>query len=74
MRNKLAVVFVRAVSVFFRALGWRACRFAPSCSEYASQAFGEFGFLKAAQLSAHRLFRCHPFCEGGYDPLIKERI
>lgn len=60
---------VRIVSLFFRALGWRACRFHPTCSEYAVVALGRFGTFEALRLAAGRLLRCHPFCAGGFDPL-----
>ncbi|MBR5586740.1 MAG: membrane protein insertion efficiency factor YidD [Clostridia bacterium] len=45
------------------------CRFIPTCSEYAVQAFRKYGFFKASWLSLRRLLRCHPLCKGGYDPL-----
>ena len=63
------IVLTRAVSAFFRTLGWRSCRFHPSCSAYAAGAFGRFGFLKALRLTSGRLLRCHPFNAGGHDPL-----
>ncbi len=46
-----------------------ACRFHPSCSEYATEALKKFGPFKGGWLSAKRLLRCHPFHPGGYDPL-----
>lgn len=46
-----------------------ACRFYPTCSEYARQAMLRYGFLKGAWLAARRLVKCHPFHPGGYDPL-----
>jgi len=69
MVERLAVVFIRVVSGFFHALAWRGCRFAPTCSEYAVEAFRRFSPPKALFLSLNRVMRCHPFCEGGYDPL-----
>ncbi len=45
------------------------CRFSPSCSEYALQAFTRHKLLKAMQLICWRLLRCHPFHPGGHDPL-----
>ena len=45
------------------------CLYIPSCSEYAKQAFARHGALKGAWLSAGRLLRCHPFHEGGLDPV-----
>ncbi len=46
------------------------CRFYPSCSDYAAQAFLKYGFFKGSFLTARRLLKCHPFCDGGVDELI----
>lgn len=46
----------------------RACRFAPTCSEYARLAALEHGARRGAWLAIRRLARCHPFHPGGYDP------
>lgn len=48
-----------------------ACRFVPSCSEYAIEAVEEHGALKGGLKAAWRLARCHPFSRGGYDPVNK---
>ncbi|MDR0676144.1 MAG: membrane protein insertion efficiency factor YidD [Elusimicrobiota bacterium] len=45
----------------------RTCRFYPSCSDYAIEAFKKKGFLKGFFLTLKRLIRCHPFCKGGID-------
>jgi hypothetical protein len=45
-----------------------ACRFAPTCSEYAKLALVEHGVLRGGALAVRRLARCHPFHPGGYDP------
>ncbi len=45
-----------------------ACRFAPTCSEYARLALLEHGLARGAWLAARRILRCHPFHPGGYDP------
>jgi len=46
-----------------------ACRFYPSCSEYAYRAVESFGFFRGAWMGARRILRCNPLCEGGYDPV-----
>ena len=46
----------------------RACRFAPTCSEYARLALLEHGLARGTWLALRRLARCHPFHPGGFDP------
>lgn len=46
-----------------------ACRFQPTCSEYAVQAIQQHGPLRGGGLALARLCRCHPFHPGGYDPV-----
>ena len=46
-----------------------ACRFVPTCSEYAYTAIERFGVIKGGALSLWRIMRCNPFCKGGYDPV-----
>jgi putative membrane protein insertion efficiency factor len=45
------------------------CRFTPTCSAYAIEAFQKRGFFVGFILSTWRVLRCNPFCEGGYDPV-----
>ncbi|ROL61498.1 membrane protein insertion efficiency factor YidD [Bacteroidetes/Chlorobi group bacterium ChocPot_Mid] len=46
-----------------------SCRFYPTCSEYSMEALQEYGALKGGWMSVKRIFRCHPFNKGGYDPV-----
>ena len=45
------------------------CRYTPTCSEYAMQAVEKYGAVKGGWLATKRILRCHPFHEGGYDPV-----
>ena len=63
--QRLVLGYRRAVSPL---LGPR-CRYLPTCSEYAFEALGEHGPLAGSWLAVRRLARCHPFHEGGYDPV-----
>ncbi len=45
------------------------CRFTPTCSAYAVEAFEKRGFFVGLLLTVGRIFRCNPFCKGGYDPV-----
>jgi uncharacterized protein len=62
---KLVRVYKLIVSPWLPA----ACRFTPTCSEYASAAIKEFGFVRGVVRSAGRLLRCHPLHRGGFDPV-----
>ena len=69
MPRKIAMGLIRfyksAVSPYKRP----CCRFIPSCSTYAYEAFEKYGFVKGLYLSIRRILKCHPFHKGGYDPL-----
>lgn len=45
------------------------CRYIPTCSEYAVQAISKYGAAKGSVLAIKRILRCHPFHEGGFDPV-----
>jgi hypothetical protein len=49
-----------------------ACRFVPSCSEYAMEAVEGYGAVRGGGMALWRLMRCHPFAHGGYDPVVKK--
>lgn len=46
-----------------------ACRFEPTCSEYASQAVEKYGAIRGTWMGIKRILRCQPFCKGGHDPV-----
>ncbi|MDD6311938.1 MAG: membrane protein insertion efficiency factor YidD [Firmicutes bacterium] len=54
---------------FISPLTGRHCRFTPTCSVYAMEAFRKHGFFKGLGLTVWRILRCNPFGKGGYDPV-----
>lgn len=61
-------VYQNYLRFFFRIFG-AECRFTPTCSQYAIAAIEKHGALRGAGLALWRIFRCNPFCAGGYDPV-----
>lgn len=53
----------------FRPLLGNRCRFYPSCSEYTFDAIQIHGLASGSWLGAKRIIRCHPWCQGGVDPV-----
>lgn len=47
-----------------------ACRFTPTCSDYTYEAVKKYGAMKGLSIGLKRIIRCHPWNQGGYDPLL----
>jgi hypothetical protein len=47
-----------------------ACRYVPTCSEYAMEAVERYGAVRGILMAGVRLLRCHPLAHGGYDPVV----
>jgi len=67
---KLVVIqFLRAYKWLVSPLLPPACRYVPTCSEYAIEAVERYGSLRGGLRAMWRIMRCHPFARGGYDPV-----
>lgn len=64
-----ALAFLRAYKVLISPLFAGACRFLPSCSDYAAEAVTRFGVVRGTLLAIRRLSRCHPLGTAGLDPV-----
>jgi putative membrane protein insertion efficiency factor len=63
------IYLLRAYKMLISPLLPPACRFTPTCSEYAMEAITKHGALRGSYMGLRRLLRCHPFHPGGYDPV-----
>lgn len=72
--KKAVILLIRFYRFTISLLIGHCCRFEPTCSYYAMQAFDQFGLMKAFRLSILRLLCCHPWHPGGDDPLPKQEL
>jgi putative membrane protein insertion efficiency factor len=62
-------ILIRGYQLGISPLLGPSCRFYPSCSHYAMEAIETHGALRGTWLTIKRISRCHPFHEGGFDPV-----
>ncbi|MEI6847669.1 MAG: membrane protein insertion efficiency factor YidD [Chlorobiaceae bacterium] len=67
--NKLPILLIKFYQMFISPLFGPSCRYYPTCSSYALEAFRRHNFFYAAWITAWRIFRCNPFSKGGFDPV-----
>jgi uncharacterized protein len=70
---RFGVTLIRAYQIVLSPLVGGACRFEPSCSQYAMTAVEQHGFVRGMWLAIRRVGRCHPFGRSGYDPVPPPR-
>ena len=63
------VTFIGGYRRFLSPLLPPSCRYVPTCSEYAQEAIGRYGCWRGSAMALGRLFNCHPFAQGGFDPV-----
>lgn len=69
----IGIFLVRLYQRFISPLKPPCCRFRPTCSQYAIEAFREWGFIAGFALTFWRILRCNPFSKGGDDPVPKRK-
>lgn len=67
--KQLLLLLIRFYQAAISPLFPPSCRFYPSCSHYGYEAIEKYGFFKGGWMATKRVCRCHPFHEGGYDPV-----
>jgi uncharacterized protein len=67
--KRVGVTLIKGYRRFISPMLPPSCRFTPSCSLYTLQAIEKHGLLKGSFMGARRMLRCHPFSEGGFDPV-----
>jgi putative membrane protein insertion efficiency factor len=69
MISRLMVALIRGYQLTLSPYIGRQCRFEPTCSHYTQEAIVKYGALRGGWLGMRRIARCHPWCEGGFDPV-----
>jgi hypothetical protein len=69
MGRWIALALIRFYQRFISPLTPPSCIYTPTCSQYGYEAIARYGFFKGGWLTARRIGRCHPWAQGGYDPV-----
>ncbi len=72
--SAVASILVRAYRLFVSPLLGPRCKYHPTCSQYALDAFREFGFARGLVLATWRLLRCNPWSHGGVDYVAQQTV
>ena len=69
MMRRLLMAMVRGYQLLLSPWLGNSCRFEPTCSNYSLQALQKHGAAAGSYLTLRRIARCHPWCDGGHDPV-----
>ena len=68
----LLIKFIKYYKFLISPFLGQSCRYFPTCSDYSIEALKTYGFFKGLVLSIKRILSCHPWGQGGFDPVKKE--
>ena len=71
---KFFCLLIRAYQVCISPLFKPCCKYYPTCSNYALEAFKTHGCIKGGWYTFKRIIRCNPFAKGGFDPVPEKKI
>ena len=72
--NFATYILIKLITIYkylVSPLVGHSCRYLPTCSKYSIEALKTFGFFKGVSLSLKRILSCHPWSNGGFDPVKK---
>ncbi|HCQ90030.1 MULTISPECIES: membrane protein insertion efficiency factor YidD [unclassified Clostridium] len=69
MLKKILINLINFYRKYISPLKRPCCIYTPTCSQYAIEAIEKYGALRGGYMAIKRILRCHPFHEGGYDPV-----
>ncbi|WP_110339166.1 membrane protein insertion efficiency factor YidD [Nitrosomonas sp. Nm84] len=67
--SRLIIAFIKAYQYCISPYLAPSCRFTPTCSQYAREAYEKYGLFHGTRLSVWRILRCNPWNKGGYEPV-----
>ena len=70
--QRLIICVIKGYQKIISPLFGNICRYEPSCSDYCIESIKAFGIIKGFGKTVLRIIRCHPWCSGGYDPIIED--
>ena len=70
--SRISIFLIKGYKYLISPYIGKSCRFEPSCSTYALEAFRSYGFFRGFKLSLFRIIRCNPWGGHGYDPVPKK--
>ncbi len=69
MFSSAAIALIRGYQLLLSPFMASSCRYYPTCSQYTCEAIERYGLLRGMWMGAKRIGRCHPWHEGGHDPV-----